>query len=307
MKSSVSKQLIVIGGPTAVGKSAIALRLAQHFQCEIVNADSRQVYRELQIGVNKPSKEDLELVPHHLIGHISIQDDYSVGRFEQDTLDILDQLFHKNDLAILVGGTGLYINAVLHGLDTFPTIPPDIKITVQDLMINQGLPGLQSFLQINDPEYFASMDQNNTRRLSRAMEVILTTGKKFSDLRQASIKPRQFEVLKYFVDDDRTQVYQRIDQRVDLMIKQGLKEEASSLFPFKHLKSLETVGYREWWHHFEGQCDQPTVIAKIKQHTRNYAKRQWTWWKPLQWPVINTNDLDQLIVEIERKLNNPYL
>ena len=307
MKSSVSKQLIVIGGPTAVGKSAIALRLAQHFHCEIVNADSRQVYRELQIGVNKPSKEDLELVPHHLIGHISIHDDYSVGRFEQDTLDILDQLFHKNDLAILVGGTGLYINAVLHGLDTFPAIPPDIKISVQDLMINQGLPGLQSFIQINDPEYFASMDQNNTRRLSRAMEVILTTGKKFSDLRQASIKPRQFEVLKYFVDDDRTQVYQRIDQRVDLMIKQGLKEEASSLFPFKHLKSLETVGYREWWHHFEGQCDQPTVIAKIKQHTRNYAKRQWTWWKPLQWPVINTNDLDQLIVEIERKLNNPYL
>ena len=209
--------------------------------------------------------------------------------------------------AILVGGTGLYINAVLHGLDTFPAIPPDIKITVQDLMINQGLPGLQSFIQINDPEYFASMDQNNTRRLSRAMEVILTTGKKFSDQRQASVKPRQFEVLKYFVDDDRTQVYQRIDQRVDLMIKQGLKEEASSLFPFKHLKSLETVGYREWWHHFEGQCDQPTVIAKIKQHTRNYAKRQWTWWKPLQWPVINTNDLDQLIVEIERKLNNPYL
>jgi tRNA dimethylallyltransferase len=304
MKSSHDKTLIAIGGPTGVGKTDLSIALAKHFACEIINADSRQVYRELQIGVNKPNKDQITMVPHHLLGHISIHEPYNAGMFELDALKVIEELFKTNDTIILTGGTGLYFKAVLQGLDEFPGITEEIKAQVDELYQNKGLAGLQHQVKQVDPEYFKTADQLNPRRLSRALEIYYSSGKPYSQLRNNQLKKRPFNIAPVFITDDRQLVYERIDKRVELMIQQGLKKEVSDLLPFRHLKSLETVGYREWWEHVDGLIDEAQVIEKIKQHTRNYAKRQWTWWKPLQWPSYKPNELETLIIHLNQALSN---
>ncbi|MEO5583721.1 MAG: tRNA (adenosine(37)-N6)-dimethylallyltransferase MiaA [Saprospiraceae bacterium] len=304
MKSSNRKTLIAVGGPTGVGKTDLAIELAKHIKCEIINADSRQVYSELRIGVNKPNQAQLTSIPHHLIGHRSIQEKYSAGMFEFDALQVIEELFKKNDLIILTGGTGLYFKAVLQGLDEFPGISEEIKFKVDNIFQTMGLAGLQHQVREVDPEYFKLADQKNPRRLSRALEIYYSTGKPYSQLRYNQLKKRPFNYLPVFITDDRQELYSRIDQRVDTMIEDGLKKEVESLLPFRHLKSLETVGYREWWDHLDGLIDESQVIEKIKQHTRNYAKRQWTWWKPLLWPSFKPSELDRLIVHLDQALSN---
>lgn len=303
MKSSHHKTLIAIGGPTGVGKTAVAIALALHYGCEIINADSRQIYNELHIGVNKPDKNQLLQVKHHLIGHISIRQSYSAGMYEHDALNAIATSFLHHDKIILVGGTGLYMKAVLQGLDEFPGIPDEIKLKVDAIFQEEGLEGLQKLVSLIDPVYYKAADQKNPRRLSRAIEVFLSTGKPYSEQRNNQIKARDFRAITLFIDDERQKVYDQINRRVDDMIHAGLKEEVSSLLPFKQYKSLETVGYREWWDFFDGVEKESIVIDKIKQHTRNYAKRQWTWWNPLQWPSFAPYDVYKIIEYIDQAVS----
>lgn len=294
MNSSEIKTLIVIGGPTGVGKSTLAIDLALHFNTEIINADSRQIFKEMNIGVNKPSQAELFRVQHHLIGHVSIHEDYNASRYEQEALQTIDNLHHQNNTAILVGGTGLYIRAVLEGLDDFPDIDPGVKNTVAELYATEGLIGLQQKVVALDPVHYSTMDIENPRRLMRALEVMLQSGSTYSDLRSKKIKARPFKSISVFIDEDRTKLYHKIDVRVDQMIADGLEHEAKELYKFRNLKSLQTVGYTEWFDHFAGEISKQQAIDKIKQHTRNYAKRQWTWWKPLAWPGFRSDEVGRL-------------
>ncbi len=303
MNSSQNKTLIIIGGPTGVGKSALAIDLALHLNTEIINADSRQIFKELNIGVNKPSNEELRKITHHLIGHVSIHEEYNAGKYETQALQTLDDIFRKKNSAIMVGGTGLYIRALIEGLDEFPDIHPSIKNEVEDIYKATGLKGLLSKVSALDPIYYSTVDQKNPRRLSRALEVILQTGTTFSALKSSQVKQRPFGIVKLFIDEDRDRLYKKIEERVDIMVKSGLEQEALLLYPLKHLKSLQTVGYTEWFEHFDGATSKTETILKIKQHTRNYAKRQWTWWKPLGWPTYRINQWSNLLQYVDSNLS----
>lgn len=297
------KILIAIGGPTASGKSKVAMELARHFHSEIINADSRQVYKEMNIGVNKPSEEELKTIHHYLIGHKSVFKEYNAGRYEQDALAAITHTFATHDIAILIGGTGLYINAVLNGIDSFPDISGEIKDKVSKLFESGGLEALQNKLLETDPEYAAVVDFKNPRRIARALEIVFTSGLPYSSFKQNQIKSRDFKTITIFIDKDRKSLYNIIDERVDQMIQQGLKEEAKALFPYRYLKALQTVGYSEWFDHFDGKISEIETIEKIKQHTRNYAKRQWTWWRPLHWPSFESNQLTQILNYINLKIS----
>lgn len=293
------KTLIVIGGPTASGKSTVAIKLAEYFDTDIINADSRQVYKELEIGVNKPSKQELDDIRHHLVGHVSIHTEYNAGLFEKDALECISKIFNTKEIAILVGGTGLYIKAVLDGIDDFPDVSEESIRKVNTLYLDQGLVGLQNELLSLDPKYAEEVDMHNIRRITRALEVLYTTGKKFSDWRTHQIKNRDFVSIPLFIDEDRKILYNTIDQRVDHMIEAGLEQEAKNLYPFKNLKSLQTVGYAEWFDFFDGKISRSEAIDKIKQHTRNYAKRQWTWWKKLKWKSFHRNEINEILKYID--------
>lgn len=296
------KHLIVIGGPTACGKTQVAIALAGLFKCEIISADSRQVYSELNIGVNKPSENQLTAVPHHLIGYVSIHESYNAGVYEQDAIKTLELLFQKNDLVILAGGTGMYIKAVLQGLDQFPEVDPAIVEELKSIHINLGIESLKKELNRTDPEYFVQVDVNNPHRLIRALSVIRSSGIKYSEFLSHPFKSRDFQTIPILLTEDRHLLYNKIDQRVDEMIEQGLEEEAKNLYPFRHLNSLQTVGYTEWFLNFDGTLTKDQTIDKIKQHTRNYAKRQWTWFKPLRWPEFRQSELDRIKNHIENTL-----
>lgn len=295
------KSLIVVGGPTAAGKSAVAIALAKIYDSEIINADSRQVYAELNIGVNKPSAEELGQIPHHLLGHVSIHQEYNAGLYERDALDVIHSVLNRKNTAVLVGGTGLYIKAVIQGLDEFPQISPEIKKELRELYALYGLEFIQQRLIDVDPEYAAEVDLHNPMRILRALEVTLSSGEKYSSLRARNSKNRNFEIIPVFIGKDRTELYKLIDERVDLMVEKGLKKEAFSLSSYKQLKALQTVGYTEWFDYFEGKLSESETISKIKQHTRNYAKRQWTWWKPWAWPGFESSQLDQIQRYIDLK------
>lgn len=274
-----SKYLIVVGGPTAVGKTSTTIALAQELGCDIISADSRQFYREMSVGTAKPSSEEQSQAKHHFIDSLSITDDYSVGKFETDTLSLLHKLFQENDYCILTGGSGLFLNAIMNGLDKFPDIDPSFRETLNEELQNKGLPALIEELEKEDPEYFIKVDQNNPHRIIRALEVIRATKQPFSSfLRKAPVK-RPFKIIALKIEMDRAQLYDRINRRVDIMMKQGLKEEARALHPQRHLNALRTVGYSEWFDNFEGLIDEITAIELIKRNTRRYAKRQITWFK----------------------------
>lgn len=276
---SVKKKLIIIGGPTASGKTDCAIQLAQHFGTEILSADSRQFYKEMSIGTAKPQLSDLAKAKHHFIGNLSIHDAYSVGDFERDALAVLETIFETHDTAIMVGGTGLYIRAVCEGLDEFPDVPLSIRDEFEAIFKNEGIEPLQKLLQEVDYEYFTQVDIHNPIRLIRALSVWKASGQPFSSFRSGNKVERNFTPIYIALDLPREVLYDRINRRVDLMMAEGLLEEAKSLHPFKHLNALQTVGYTELFAHFDGEMTLDEAVDKIKQHTRNYAKRQMTWFR----------------------------
>ena len=271
------KTLIVIAGPTASGKTAFSIQLAKALNTVIISADSRQFYKEMSIGTAAPTPEELLQVKHYFIHNISVEDKYDVADYEREVLQLLDELFKTHDNVILTGGSGLFIDAVCNGIDEMPDVEPEIRQKVENLLQEGGIPALADEVQRLDPEYFAIVDQQNHRRLQRALEICYQTGKTFTSFRQNHTVQRDFNIVKYALLWDRQELIERIDKRVDLMMEQGLWEEAKALYPKRHLNALNTVGYKELFAYFDGQCTLAEAIEQIKIHTRQYAKRQMTW------------------------------
>ncbi len=272
-----SKKLIYIAGPTGVGKTELSIAIAKKLNTEIISCDSRQFFKELKIGTSPPSKKQLKEVNHHFIHNKSIHDDYNVGKFEKDAINLINGLFLNYDNLILVGGSGLYADSILYGIDKFPSIPIDIKKMINKKYIENGIEYLQEKLKKLDPEYYDKVDKNNSRRLIRALEVIETSGKSFTSFRKADNKERTFSKEVIILNCERQFLYSKIDKRVDIMIKNGLENEVYLLKEFKNLNTLNTVGYKEFINYFENKISYEEAIEKIKQNTRNYAKRQITW------------------------------
>jgi len=276
---ATKKTLVVVLGPTAAGKTDVAIRLAQQLNTEIISADSRQFYREIPLGTAAPSKEQLTLVPHYFVGNLSLQQDYNVSQYENEVLLLLENKFREHDVMILTGGSGLYIDAVCKGIDQLPDPDPEIRKSLQEKWQQQGITALQKQLQQLDPEFYGQVDRQNPKRLLRALEVCLQTGKKYSELRKNNPQERDFRILKIGLNLPREQLYDRINRRVDSMMKNGWLEEAESMFPFCHLNALNTVGYKELFAFLEGKMTLDEAVEKIKTSTRRYAKRQLTWFK----------------------------
>ena len=291
-----SKYLIIIAGPTAVGKTSVSIDLAQKLNCEIISADSRQIYKEMSIGTAKPMQEEMKGITHHFINHISIHEYFTVGDFEREVITLLDKYFIKNDFIIMCGGTGLYIDAVCNGIDDLAKVDEAIRSKINSNYNQLGLEWLQEQVKLHDPEYFSIVDQKNPARLKRALEVIETTGNKFSDQRTASVKKRNFIPIKILLNDDRELLYERINNRVDLMIKNGLIEEAGNLFPHKSLNALNTVGYKELFNYFDGKLDLDEASEEIKKNSRRYAKRQLTWfYKTKDYTIFNVSEKNKIL------------
>lgn len=272
-----NKFLIVIGGPTASGKTTFSIEVAKHFNCPIISADSRQYYREMAIGTAKPTREELDQAPHYFIDHLSITDPYTVGDFEREASALLEELYEKHQVVLLTGGSGLFINALCQGLDEFPEVPNTLRKALQEWYEKNGIEALQETVKDIDPTYYNFVDQSNPHRLLRALEVYKVSGKPFSTFRKAQSKPRSFVPIYLWMTHSRPLLYDRINRRVDIMVEMGLEEEAKRLLPHRALTALQTVGYREWFDHFDGKIDRETAITQIKQNTRRYAKRQTTW------------------------------
>lgn len=300
---SQSRNLIVIVGPTAIGKTSLAIELAKHYQTAIISADSRQFFREMSIGTAKPSSEELAAAPHHFINSHSITQLFSTGDFEVQALALMEELFAKHDTLIMVGGSGLYINAVCNGLDDMPDIDLNIREQLNRQFANEGIEPIKKQLAELDPEYFAKVDQSNPQRMIRGLEVVLSTGKKLSSFHTSNKKERPFNILKIGLNTDREKLYAQINYRVDVMIANGLVEEVKSLEPYKELNALKTVGYAEIFDYLDGKTDLPTAIDKIKQNTRRFAKRQLTWFKRDTETVwFEPEQTAAIISYVERKL-----
>ena len=269
--------LIVIAGPTASGKTTFSIKLAKALNTVIISADSRQFYKEMSIGTAAPTPKELLQVKHYFVHNISIENKYDVADYEREVLQLLDELFKIHDQVVMTGGSGLFIDAVCNGIDEMPDVQPEVRQKVETMLKEGGIDALSKELQQLDPEYFAVVDQQNPRRLQRALEVCYQTGKPFSLFRTGTTAKRDFEIKKYALLWDRQELIQRIDRRVDLMMEQGLLEEAKALYPKRQLNALNTVGYKELFSYFDGDCTLAEAVEQIKIHTRQYAKRQMTW------------------------------
>ncbi len=273
----MKKNLIIIAGPTAVGKTALSIQLAKYYKCPILSADSRQFYKEMSIGTAKPTTNDMQNVPHYFINHMSINDTYNVGQYERDVMAKLEELFKEQDVLILVGGSGLYINAIMNGVDEFEEIPPHIRENLMQAYSQKGLTYLQEELKLRDEVYYKQVDLNNPQRLVRALEVCLHTNKPFSQFRTKEKKDRPFNTIPILINTNRDALYAKINHRVDVMMEQGLMDEVKMLYPFKNLNALNTVGYKELFEVIEEKNSIENAVNMIKQNSRRYAKRQLTW------------------------------
>lgn len=271
--------IIVVVGPTAIGKTKLAIDLAQYWACNIISADSRQFYREMAIGTAVPSKDELGAAPHYLIQHKSISDNYTVGDFEREALALIEDFSNKNNKTVVVGGSGLYVNALLYGLDEFPEVPAAIRNQLNQEVKKNGLNWLQQELQKVDPDYYKEVDQMNPQRMIRALEIHRASGIPFSTLRMAQPKQRPFNFTLIGLYAPRPEIYNRINIRVDQMMAQGLEKEAKDLYPFRSLNALNTVGYKEMFDYFDNKTTLQQAIEMIKQNTRRFSKRQMTWFK----------------------------
>lgn len=283
---SVKKTIYVVVGPTAVGKTHFAIELAQLLQTEIISADSRQFYKEMKIGTAVPSSEELNKVKHHFIQHLSIHEDYNVHRFENDALNLIDDLFDTFNNLIVVGGSGLYLNALAYGIDDLPDPSDETRQFLDNVHQKHGLDGLRSLLLEKDPAFYNQVDIHNPNRLKRALEVCITTNKPYSEQRMQTAKERHFNIQWIGLHQQREKLNQKINQRVDLMIEDGLLEEVKNLYPYKTLNALNTVGYREFFSWLDGDESYDWALEKVKTNSRRYAKRQMTWFrknKDIQW------------------------
>jgi tRNA dimethylallyltransferase len=295
------KTLIVIAGPTASGKTVAGIAAAQHFNTVVVSADSRQFYREMSIGTAKPSAEELAAVRHYFVNNLSITEKFTAGDYEKQCLALLDELFQSHDPVVLVGGSGLFIKAVCEGFDEFPDTKPGVRERLNGLFSEKGIVYLQEQLKVADPVYFAQVDLNNSQRIIRALEVYESTGKPYSTFLVSEINQRPFKSIKIGLSLPRDVLYQRINDRVDVMVRQGLIGEVQSLLPYRHLNALATVGYSELFDHFDGKTDLETAISLIKQNTRRFAKRQLTWFnrdEEMIWVQADKADLAEEIITI---------
>ena len=277
-----SKRLLYVAGPTASGKTSLAIALAQHFDTEIISCDSRQFYKEMSIGTAVPDSEELAAVKHHFIQQRSIHQPYSIGAFQREALDSLKTLFKTKDTVILVGGSGLYADALIDGLDHFPEVDPAFREQLNKQLEHDGIEALATRLKDIDPAYHQKVDLGNPHRLIRALEICLSSGLPYSSFLGNKKAPTFFKCQKIILQWDRSILYERINKRVDQMVAAGLEAEAQSLYPNKDVNALQTVGYREWFAHFDGISDRTTTLEEIKKNTRRYAKRQTTWFKRYQ-------------------------
>jgi len=279
MAPAAEKTLLCVVGPTAIGKTAAGIALARYLDTEILSADSRQFYREMNIGTAKPSPQELAAVPHHFINSHSLTDVYSAGDFERDALRLLSELFADREVVLLVGGSGLFVDAVCRGLDHLPQPLPGVRDRLNSLYEQEGLHCLQERLKAVDPVYFREVDIHNPQRIIRALEVYESTGKPFSSYRRQQLQERPFRVRKIGLNMDRQQLYRRIDARVDAMMEAGLLDEVTALLPYRDLSPLQSVGYAELFDSLDGRYTLDEAVARIKQNTRRYAKRQLTWFR----------------------------
>lgn len=296
--------LITIAGPTAIGKSALALQLAQHYGTEIISADSRQFYKEMRIGTAVPSKEELAKVPHHFIQHKSIFESYSVGNFEHDAVKKSAMLFKKHHIVIMAGGSGLYIDALLNGLDDFPKVDPEIRTVLNTILREEGIESLQKQLREVDPDYFRQVDIHNPQRLIRALSIYNATKKPYSSFLKKKQSRRNFIPVILGLTTAREVLYERINQRVEEMMEQGLLTEATQLYPYRMLNALQTVGYKELFDYVDGKYTLETAVSEIKKNTRRYAKRQLTWFRrnnAILWFDAST-DTHSIIREIHQRI-----
>ena len=275
----MAKTLIVVVGPTAIGKTALSIKLANHYNTEIVSADSRQFYKEMTIGTAVPSKEELSAAKHHFIQNLSVTEDYSVGDFERDGLALLEKLFKLQDIVILVGGSGLYVDAIVKGLNHFPDVDESIRLKLNDSLKNEGLEPLQNQLKTLDPKYFEKVDIHNPHRVIRALEICIGTQKTYTSFLKQDKEERPFNTITVGLEADRTKIYERINDRVDIMMAEGLLKEVKSLEPYKNYNALNTVGYKELFNYLDDEWSLEFAISEIKKNTRRFAKRQLTWFK----------------------------
>jgi tRNA dimethylallyltransferase len=297
----LNKTLIVIPGPTAIGKTRMAIEVAKEYGTEIISADSRQFYRELKIGSAAPSQEELNQVPHHFVGHLSVTDYYNVSRFEQEVFEFLNGFFKTHDYAVMAGGSGLYMDAVCHGIDDLPDPDPVIRNKIRERFLRDGIEPLLIQLEISDPAYFQNVDKGNPARIMRALEVCEATGKPYSSFRKNISRPRPFRIIKTGLNRPRNELIEIINQRVDRMIEGGLAEEVRSLLPYRKENALKTVGYAEIFDHFDGKLTIDQAIRKIKTNTRRYAKRQLTWFRKddsIQW--FHPDQPDEVLKFLEK-------
>jgi tRNA dimethylallyltransferase len=276
---SAKKYLILIAGPTASGKTALSVDLANHFDAEILSCDSRQFYIEMNIGTAKPDEKELASAKHHFINSLSVHQNYNAGNFERDAIELLNKYFIHNNVAIMVGGSGLYIKAVCDGVDYFPPVDEAFRIELNLQLQSEGLQVLQEELKKSDPVYYEKVDLSNPQRLIRALEICRSTGKPFSSFLNKSKISRPFKIIKIGIDYERPALYERINRRVGLMMKAGLLQEVKSLLPLRQLNALQTVGYREFFDYFDGEISLDDAVNLVKRNTRRYAKRQMTWFR----------------------------
>lgn len=282
----MKKTLVILLGPTGVGKTELCLSLAEELNTEIVSCDSRQFFRELKIGTAAPTEAQMQRVKHHLVGNLSIFDYYSCGRFEIDALKKLDELFQSKEVVLMTGGSMLYIDAICKGIDDIPNVDQELRDSLHERYANEGIDNILTELKLWDPEYYDMVDKKNHKRIIHALEICLTSGKTFSSFRKETAKERPFDIIKIGLNLPREELYERINRRVDIMFEEGLMEEAKTYYPHRNLNSLNTVGYKELFEYFDGNWDLDFAKNMIKQNSRRYAKKQLTWFnrdKDINW------------------------
>ncbi len=298
----LKKTLIVILGPTAIGKTGFSIQIAKYFQSEIISCDSRQFYKELKIGVAAPTIEELSAVKHHFVGQLSISDYYNVSKFENEVVAFLGDYFKTHEYAVMTGGSGLYIDSVCKGIDELPDADEALRKELKHRLETEGLPSLIAQLEELDPEYHKTVDLNNPNRITRALEVCIATGKPYSQLRNNKTVIRDFEIIKIGLNRPREELFENIGLRVDKMVNEGLLDEVKGLKEFKNLNALNTVGYKEIFQYFDGTYTLDEAIEKIKTNTRRYAKRQLTWFKrdkDIQW--FHPDEVKKVITHLKEQ------
>lgn len=298
------KYLIVLTGPTGIGKTGVGISIAQYFKTEIVSSDSRQIFKELTIGTAVPEKKELEAVKHHFIQTHSIYENYNASKYENEALDVINYLFNKHNLVLMVGGSMLYIDAVCRGIDIMPDADPEIRKSLKEKFEVEGLESLRFQLKKVDPDYYQTVDLKNPNRIIHALEISIMTGRPYSSFRSNPKKPRPFSIIKIGLNCEREQLHQRINMRVDNMISAGLEEEARRYYPLKHLNSLNTVGYRELFSYFDGENTRDRAIELIKRNSRRYARKQLTWYRgdnEMNW--FDPHQTKDIISFIENKIS----